>query len=235
MVAKNAALEKHISLLIKSQQQVQSKSSKERETMQKEITKLKNRTEENLKLIVLLTQKVSRKKTKIINLKRQIEMCKKGLSGYSKILSECKREVEIFKEETINNMSFLRGQVRMLIEKLKQWEDAKLLFTTPQEIQDLIKQREFFKGIVFPVGNKYLADNICKLQIILKEKTEQLSSLENNKLETERDQSDEIKCPYKKHLETLETQAEEYKAQIGILEKKEKLLNKMFTSNVFST
>lgn len=199
--------------------------------MQKEIAKLKNSSEENLKLVVLLTQKTARKKAKIAAFKRQIENTTSKLSIHTAKLSELKKEVLEFKDKSIDIMRLLREQMKTFTERLKSWEDMKLLFANPKEMQALIKQKEFFKGIIFPVEKEYLADNICKLQRILKEKTELLLSLENGN-PNEKNVFEELECPYKKNVGLLETQTEELKGRIDILEKKEKLLNKMCTSNV---
>eukprot|EP00826_Nyctotherus_ovalis_P022151 TRINITY_DN1725_c0_g1_i15.p1 TRINITY_DN1725_c0_g1~~TRINITY_DN1725_c0_g1_i15.p1 ORF type:complete len:207 (-),score=66.01 TRINITY_DN1725_c0_g1_i15:259-879(-) len=200
--------------------------------MKQEIARLKGTSEESLKLVVLLTQKASRKKTKIAGLKRQIEMIAGRLKKCTLVLAEMKREMADFREKSVKNMMVLRDEMKMLAEKLKSWEDVKLLFINPKEMQDLIKQREFFKGTIFPVGNEYLAENICKLQTILKEKTGLLLSLESGKPDSDESKEEELQCPYKKHVEQLESQADELKGRIDVLEKKEKLLNKMFTSNV---
>lgn len=232
LISKNAALESHISLLIKSQQRVQSKHSSEKEAMRQEIARLKGTSEEGLKLVVLLTQKASRKKSKIAALKRQIEMIAGKLEKCTLALGGMKKEMAEFRERSVNNMMVLREEMKMLAEKLKSWEDVKLLFINPKEMQDLIKQREFFKGTIFPVGNEYLAENICKLQTILKEKAGLLQSLEGGKSDSDENKEEELQCPYKKHAEQLESQSDELKGRIDVLEKKEKLLNKMFTSNV---
>lgn len=229
LVSKNAALESHISLLIKSQQKVQSKYFSEREAMQKEIRRLKSVSEENLKVVVL-TQKAARKKAKIASLKKQVEYLTSELTTHTAMISELKQDMHLFKEKSIKSITFLRNQMNMLAEKLNSWQDVKLLFVNPNEIQDLIKQREFFKGAVFPLGNEYLADNICKLQVILKEKMELLERNSVNEKVIE-----ELECPYKKNVGILESQAEELKGRIDVLERKEKLLNKMFTSNVVYT
>jgi len=200
--------------------------------MQKEIVRLKNNSEENLKVVVLLTQKIARKKVRITSLKKQIEHLKSKLSTHTTIVSELKQDMQIFKENNIKSVRFLRNQMNMITEQLKSWESIKLLFINPKEIQSFIKQREFFRGTVFPIGNEYLADNICKLQIILKEKTKLLKSLEKDSSSEEEKVLEELECPYKKNVGILEAQTEEFRGRVDVLERKEKLLNKMFTSNV---
>lgn len=203
--------------------------------MQKEIDRLKSSSEENLRSVVLLTQKASRKRVKISNLRKQIKVMAERLSTCMEGVSSMRSEIQGIEQKSEATLGLFRDKMKEL---LKAWKDIKLLQTNPTEIAELKMQQEFLKGTAFTIGKTNLADNICKLQTILKEKLEEFKSLEIVKTDGEKqdgkvsEDSKSLYCPHKERAALYEVQLEEYKGRIEVLERKEKFLNKMLNSNV---
>jgi len=227
------SLELQVDTLSKNLERQNTKFLAEKENMKKEMENLKQNLTENRNFIVILTQKSSRKKSKIQNLRKKISELEQEINKNQIKISECDKNNSDLKNIIEINEEKNKEEIKKLQEKYIKWEEIENMKILVEDVKNMKKNMDFLKGTIF---TENLLDNIIKLKEIIQEKILEYNQTkkEDSKAENIEDFLSELKnCQCKTKVPELEAQISGFKDKIEILERKEKLLNKMLNSTVF--
>jgi hypothetical protein len=223
-------LEKNLKECIDQKTQIERRYIFETEELNKRIATMKLEYETKGMQIEVLTKKLARRQYRVKELK--------------KVLEEMAEKVSLLDQRAVN----IAREKEILTLQLKQWQPLEKLKYKPEELLELV-HRKANSSIFGETGS--LEGDIYKLKSVLTDKLREYSRNTNKKRsmsceginiklsKNTRNLNREIEnlieeCSFKTKESEMQVTIDEHKAKIATLERKEKLLNKLINSSVFS-
>ncbi len=250
-------LQHHIETLIAEKQLLCAEHNEAHETYLNETRRLMAKVEECGQLVEIFTGKLKKKKEKYAQLQASLAESKRNCIQLAQQTFELKASHEKARTEWEGELARIQGETQSIKERIEAWKQVEALQVTPAAVLNLLEEKRAASAASKHAGGSE-RDEICALHILLmaKLKLGSQSSKEDGK-EKENDANlsaafsfdsvvndnsrslDEIKsevaaieCPFKALCLALQQSAEQDKSKFEVLEKKEKLLNKMLSTQV---
>ncbi len=228
---KNTELRQHVEVLVSEQERTTAKHSEEKAELAAELAGLRARLDKNMQTARAREEEFETRLRAEANARLEaenaVQQAKKKLEETERLLHT---QTDTWKEKDREYRIRLdEAQIR-----LAKWTT---LSPSPEALQEKLQSAEK-RAIFCETGTA--DEDICKLYAILRTKIEERNVAEcgseqgkpeGKRCEGKNDVLGE-ECPFKARSAALQSQLEECKAKVELLEKKEKLLNKMLNATV---